>query len=527
MAASAVVAIVFFGVSSFVVDRIIAHTVRENARKSAAATARVTFAGMYQLMSTGWSHDQAGHFIASIRAAGDGAGLTVQIYRGPVVERNFGPIVQPPMDESLHGVLSDGRPRTETVGSSTRYLKPLVANERCPVCHTRARPGDVLGVIEVKQDDAQLIAQARREFGLWLLFLAPLAMSGAALVVWRVNRRIEQSIAVFDGAIAGISAMSDLRKLEFAGRDLGFEELNRLFGHLGRLVDKLRAIAVDKDVLRFEIGLLEKFVITSEVVRDWGEYVSQLLVEINRIMTTHVLFSLFKIDDAAFDLEVFWARRPSARTRAMMEDYVRRTVAEDERFGPLAEVHLRHREPQGDSLPLDLDDTAVTMQTKALILDKPKIGGIVGIGVNSTAIGDDTIRLVMDSVLSTMLNVIGSVKAIHKYTGDMEYFATRDPLTDLFNRRVFWELLEYEEARARRHGYEFGILVIDLDSFKLINDTHGHMIGDRYLQAVARAMKGSLRPGDILGRYGGDEFVVLLPETGMEGTTMVARRLLA
>ena len=85
-----------------------------------------------------------------------------------------------------------------------------------------------------------------------------------------------------------------------------------------------------------------------------------------------------------------------------------------------------------------------------------------------------------------MLNVVGSVKAIHKYTRDMEYYATRDPLTDLYNRRVFWELFEYEVARAQRHGYQFALLVVDLDNFKLINDAYGHATGDRYLQAVAQ-----------------------------------------
>jgi diguanylate cyclase (GGDEF)-like protein len=133
----------------------------------------------------------------------------------------------------------------------------------------------------------------------------------------------------------------------------------------------------------------------------------------------------------------------------------------------------------------------------------------------------------MDSVLSTMLNVVGSVKAIHKYTRDMEYYATRDPLTDLFNRRVFWELFEYEVARAKRHGYEFALLVIDLDNFKLINDGYGHIVGDRYLQAFAHHVRQELRQGDIFARYGGDEFVLLLPEMALTSATAVAERIVA
>jgi len=108
----------------------------------------------------------------------------------------------------------------------------------------------------------------------------------------------------------------------------------------------------------------------------------------------------------------------------------------------------------------------------------------------------------------------------------MEYYATRDPLTDLYNRRVFWELFEYEVARALRHGYEFAVLLVDLDNFKLINDNFGHATGDIYLQAVARAMKKTLRPGDVFARYGGDEFVALLPEITSETAAAVAQRVL-
>ena len=63
---------------------------------------------------------------------------------------------------------------------------------------------------------------------------------------------------------------------------------------------------MDKDILTFEIGLLEKFVITSDVVRDWREYVGRLLTDINGVLPAHMLFSIFKIDDELFDLEIFW-----------------------------------------------------------------------------------------------------------------------------------------------------------------------------------------------------------------------------
>jgi diguanylate cyclase (GGDEF)-like protein len=132
----------------------------------------------------------------------------------------------------------------------------------------------------------------------------------------------------------------------------------------------------------------------------------------------------------------------------------------------------------------------------------------------------------MESILSTLLNVVGSVKAIYKYTKDLEYYATRDPLTNLYNQRVFWEMLEYERGRASRHDYKFALLMIDLDNFKLVNDTHGHAFGDKYLREFAVLLKNVLRTEDIIARYGGDEFVAIMPECDLEQAVSIASRLL-
>ena len=161
-----------------------------------------------------------------------------------------------------------------------------------------------------------------------------------------------------------------------------------------------------------------------------------------------------------------------------------------------------------------------------MILQKPHIGGVVGIGVQSEMTKDAIRSLVIDGVLTTLLNAVGSIKAIYKYTKDLEYYATRDPLTNLYNQRLFWELLGYEIGRAQRHGQKFSLLVIDLDNFKNINDSHGHILGDRYLTGIADVLRGALRDGDILARYGGDEFVVILPDADEEQVFAVATRIL-
>jgi len=526
-AASTAVALLFFGGSYWAVSRIFDSAVKESARQASDGVARVTFATMYELMSTGWRRPQAESFLRPTRDASRGSAQTIQIYRGQLVIDRFGEIDQPPLDGELSAALKDGQPRHSDLAGSIRHIYPLVVEEKCRRCHNNAAVGSTLGAVEVRQELAPLLEKAHGEVIGALAAILPLALVFAGICVWGVSRRLERSVSTVSESFAEVNSVSDLRHVALTQHDLGFVEFNGLLVALDSLVNKLRDIAVDKDILKFEIGLLEKFVITSDVVKDWREYVGQLLVEINRIMTAHVLFSVFKIDDELFDLEIFWRYPPTPATREMIEMHIRRALAQHSRFSEFTTCTLHHNIVQHGGGEISLSEHEIELRVKSFFVESPKIGGIVGIGVHSNALDDETRHLVMDSVLSTLLNVVGSVKAIYKYTRDLEYYATRDPLTDLFNQRVFWELIGFEIERARRQQYSFGLLLIDLDHFKLINDNYGHPVGDRYLQQFARTVQQALRAGDICARYGGDEFVVLLPDANLELSAMVAQRVLA
>jgi len=103
--------------------------------------------------------------------------------------------------------------------------------------------------------------------------------------------------------------------------------------------------------------------------------------------------------------------------------------------------------------------------------------------------------------------------------------ATVDQLTRLYLRDFFYRKLSEEQARARRYGSTFTVLMLDLDSFKEINDRLGHLAGDRYLQRVGEVIRETMRAADIPCRYGGEEFCVLLPETDLDGATRIAERI--
>lgn len=108
-----------------------------------------------------------------------------------------------------------------------------------------------------------------------------------------------------------------------------------------------------------------------------------------------------------------------------------------------------------------------------------------------------------------------------------EHLAAFDPLTGLRNRRAFAEHAAPVWSTARRHGRPLSVIVLDLDHFKRINDSHGHAIGDTVLVAAARAIERDCRAGDIAARWGGEEFIVLMPETTGQQAWAMAERLLA
>ncbi len=107
----------------------------------------------------------------------------------------------------------------------------------------------------------------------------------------------------------------------------------------------------------------------------------------------------------------------------------------------------------------------------------------------------------------------------------LEVLALTDPLTHTHNRRALIERLTEELERARRYSLALALLIVDLDHFKTVNDSYGHLVGDEVLRGVARMLQREARAVDVVARYGGEEFIVILPETTAEGAVALAERI--
>lgn len=501
----------------------------QQASQQANTLKQLTFQNMYQIMSQGWTREQLTEFLTTTDYIYQQSGLSIDLYRGKLVSDVYGEIEHETVSEEtirhVQQVFNSAGVIEVATGAKSDNFFPLIAESRCLSCHQQASEGSVLGVMHIHQSLDQLdLARSQVQFFFFLLLPLPI------LVAWWIARYINRWLAVtverMQDYIAQISTVRDLSHIKEERLLSEWAEFQPLSQALIALTQKLQTIAVDRDILEFEIRLLDKFIITSEVVRDWKEHVAMLIQEVNKIMPMYALFVVFRSDqEEHFALEIFWAGVPTDKLRTEFEAYARDNMNNHQLLSRSNVVDIHHT-VVNQHIQLDYNEAHMEMQTKNLMLETPRIGGVVGIGLQARLEEDLTRSLVIESVLTTLINVVGSIKAINKYTKDLEYYATRDPLTHLYNQRVFRELLDYEIVRADRKDYQFTLLMCDFDNFKFINDQHGHLFGDHMLQTFARTVTPRIGKGDVFARYGGDEFCIIFPDANTEKAQSIANQLI-
>jgi diguanylate cyclase (GGDEF)-like protein len=130
-------------------------------------------------------------------------------------------------------------------------------------------------------------------------------------------------------------------------------------------------------------------------------------------------------------------------------------------------------------------------------------------------------------ILATDLSLAIENHILARQATKLQALASKDELTGVHNRRSLMNLLQREVDRAHRYGSPLSAVMVDLDSFKSFNDNYGHMVGDEVLREVAQVIVANSREIDVIGRYGGDEFLVVLPETDQHQATVYAERIRA
>jgi diguanylate cyclase (GGDEF)-like protein len=200
------------------------------------------------------------------------------------------------------------------------------------------------------------------------------------------------------------------------------------------------------------------------------------------------------------------------------------TIVRLDEDGPVASVARTGRSARADGRVPDRSARSNGDAPPAAVALPIRVDGGAWGALVATALADEPLAPDLEDRIAVFADLVGL--AIEHATADaqLQADATTDPLTGLLNRRAFQSRLEAEHARALRYGRPLSLALLDLDHFKAINDTYGHDAGNEALVQVAHLLRGIARPSDLIARIGGDEFALLLPETGAAGARLVADR---
>lgn len=178
---------------------------------------------------------------------------------------------------------------------------------------------------------------------------------------------------------------------------------------------------------------------------------------------------------------------------------------------------LRFLPPHSDR-PIGFGESAPHRATYDLTLEKQALGSITLFRSSAFRANDiETIENLLCALIYPLRNALTYLRAVE--------MASRDPLTGASNRRAMDQALSREVDLARRQGTPLSLLIVDIDHFKLFNDSHGHAFGDDVLVAVAQSIANTIRRSDLLYRFGGEEFVILTSHTDGEGANLLAERI--
>ena len=484
------------------------------------------FDSMYQIMRKGWKREDVLTFINTIEKNYKDTPIQINIFRGDLVKKLFGSIPEKEKDIYIKDVLKSGEVYTKNKNMILRAIYPITARKECLKCHINAKSGNILGAIEITKDERKFLTKLENTLFFAFVFLLPIPLFLSYIVGNFISQKINNISKDLTQKINEAKKLKDLKLLEITNDDEYYEEIKNLSNGIRFLINKIKEIAIDKDILEFEIKLTEKLIITSDMIKEWQEYIKYILLEVNNIANVYYIFTVF-IDGNKLQIDVFWRTKPAKENKELLEKLLKTETIKENLLNTynLEFITIDHHIANTENNDIKINNEDFITKTKSIFLEKPKIGGIVGIGIGSDIIKDNNRGLVADSILSTLINITGSVRAISKYIKEIEFYAMRDPLTYLYNQRVFWELLGYEIERAKRHNKQLSLIFMDLDNFKYINDTYGHSLGNLVLKEIARVINETKRKEDIPVRFGGDEFAIILTDASIEDAYILAERL--
>jgi two-component system, cell cycle response regulator len=283
-------------------------------------------------------------------------------------------------------------------------------------------------------------------------------------------------------------------------------------GVFSRVIDLLDSKLFESTILN-ELGSL------ASVSKDYKETVRAVLEILSRVVGNSIgVVLMFEEEDMVLhisrptSMDCFEAAQ--ARTNVLAHDYGWETAAAARvKLSVHGEENLKVKQDQAPERAYSFVHIPLTAQKKV-------IGILVACSYQSPAFARDA-QAILNLVQNQVTIVVDNAR-LYEATRQL---AITDGLTRIYNHRFFQELFEKEFTRSDRYNTVFSLIMIDIDHFKKINDTYGHLCGDEILKSLASLVKSCLRTMDIVARYGGEEFAILLPETGGAEALQTAERI--
>lgn len=287
-------------------------------------------------------------------------------------------------------------------------------------------------------------------------------------------------------------------------------------------VEDLKATTIEKELFERHGKVLENIILSHEHLAQWKRFVQEILADFHAFFPFNFFLIAFA-EEAGLSFYLYhmgsYPEEIKKAARTLLPQKMLRQLALSEET-PFAIEEFQVRAAGG----LDALDS-IELTTVAVPEQASKVAGLLGVAFASAHPQTPLEQSVIRSILAVMIMVVGSSRALNQTLAELEYYSMHDPLTGLYNRRHFNEILDYEISRSERHHHEFSVLLLDLDDFKDINDSYGHPIGDAALRLIAENLRAHTRKGDIATRIGGDEFAIILPETPLSSARQAAETL--
>ncbi len=288
------------------------------------------------------------------------------------------------------------------------------------------------------------------------------------------------------------------------------------------IIEKLSLSVIDKSLFERQSHVLESIILSHENVMQWQDFVQDILRDFHGFFPFN-FFSIAFADENGIKLYLYYLGDYSEETKKQARKILSANLLNGLEQPTDASVDIEEFKIIGIANERPVNELEVI--SVSVPSDSQGVGGILGVGYASGYALSTQEQSIIRSLLSVMVMVVGSSKSLSRSLSELEFYADHDPLTGLHNRRYLNEILAYEVDRSARHRHCFSLLSIDIDNFKLVNDGHGHVVGDQVLIHLGQILQKVLRSGDVLARVGGDEFMIILPEVVAKNGMRVAESL--